>query len=177
MKKSDHGLQLGRVECCNAGFELSLQVIFHDTHVSYPDWEHVLIQSVYQGKELIEVLVLESGGVQKRGEMKFLEKYISYNIIKNMQYMFHSKKRKLCLIRTIYSRKLWQPNESLFLLFAKLAHCVETNKLTLVQEHRRVQWVFSVPVTMIYGHINLSLAPRDHSQLIPQTIQRWSRPK
>lgn len=61
MKESNHWLQLWRVERCDAGLELALQVVLHDAHVSYPDWEHVLIQGVYQRKEFIQVLVLEKG--------------------------------------------------------------------------------------------------------------------
>lgn len=59
VKESNHWLQLGGVERCNAGLELGLQVVLHDAHVSYPDWEHMLVQSMYQGEELIQVLVLE----------------------------------------------------------------------------------------------------------------------
>lgn len=62
MKESNDWLQLGRVEGCNAGLELGLQVVLHDAHVSYPDWEHVLIQGVHQGEELIQVLVLGTKG-------------------------------------------------------------------------------------------------------------------
>lgn len=60
VKESNHRLQLGGVERCDAGLQFSLQVVFHDAHVSYPDWEHMLIQSVYQGKELVQILVLKS---------------------------------------------------------------------------------------------------------------------
>lgn len=86
MKESNHWLQLGGVERCNAGLELGLQVVLHDAHVSYPDREHVLVQGVYQGKEFIQVLVLErereklvgkakarqcrNGGYRKREEKK-----------------------------------------------------------------------------------------------------------
>lgn len=60
VKESNHRLQLGGVERCDAGLQFSLQVVFHDAHISYPDREHMLIQSVYQGKELVQILVLKS---------------------------------------------------------------------------------------------------------------------
>lgn len=60
VQEPDHRLQLGGVERRNAGLELGLQVVFHDSHVSYPDWKHVLVQSVDQRKELVQVLVLNS---------------------------------------------------------------------------------------------------------------------
>lgn len=59
VQEPDHGLQLGGVERCDAGLEFSLQVVLHDAHVSYPDWKHVLVQSVDQGEELVQVLVLD----------------------------------------------------------------------------------------------------------------------
>lgn len=59
MKESNHRLQLGGVKSCNAWLKLRFQVVLHDAHISYPDWEHVLIQGMYQGKKLIQVLVLE----------------------------------------------------------------------------------------------------------------------
>lgn len=62
VQEPDHRLQLGGVERRDAGLELRLQVVLHDAHVPYPDWKHVLVQSVDQGKELVQVLVL-SGGV------------------------------------------------------------------------------------------------------------------
>lgn len=99
MKKSDHGLQLSRVECCNAGFELSLQVVLHDPHVSYPDREHVLVQGVYQGKELIKVLVLESGRVQKRGEMVFACKIQTHKYNKEyteLAFVSHNQSNDKC---------------------------------------------------------------------------------
>lgn len=70
VQEPNHRLQLGGVERRDAGLELRLQVVFHDAHVSYPDWKHVLVQSVYQGKELVQVLVLNSemGWECNRGE-------------------------------------------------------------------------------------------------------------
>lgn len=90
MKESDHWLQLGRVERSDTGLELSFQVVFHDAHVSYPDWEHVLIQSVYQGKELIQVLVLESdrgqgGGIKERRKRNLLAKQMHDNTGRGIQ--------------------------------------------------------------------------------------------
>lgn len=59
VEESNHGLELGRVERGNAGLELRLQVVLHDAHVPYPDGEHVLVQGVHQGKELVQELVLD----------------------------------------------------------------------------------------------------------------------
>lgn len=69
VQEPDHRLQLGGVERRDAGLEFSLQVVLHDAHVPYPDWEHVLVQSVHQGEELVQVLVL-NGGVGWEGKPK-----------------------------------------------------------------------------------------------------------
>lgn len=61
VQEADHRLQLGGVERRDAGLELRLQVVLHDAHVSDPDWKHVLVQGVHQGKELVQVLVLKGG--------------------------------------------------------------------------------------------------------------------
>lgn len=59
VKESNHRLQLSRIECCDAGLELGLKVVFHDAHISNSHRKHMLIQGMHQGKKLIQVLVLE----------------------------------------------------------------------------------------------------------------------
>lgn len=79
VKESNHRLQLGGVERCDAGLQFSLQVVFHDAHVSYPDWKHMLIQSVYQGKELVQILVLKSDmGLSMQAKRGKQDTYFSF---------------------------------------------------------------------------------------------------
>lgn len=95
MKESNHGLQLGGVESRDAGLELGLQVVLHDADVSYPDREHVLIQGMDQGKELIQVLVLErEESKAQRVEHLLVKQMQCRNRYRNRRMVSKPKKRR-----------------------------------------------------------------------------------
>lgn len=64
VEKAHHWFQLRGAQSGYAALQLRFQAVLHDPHISDTHREHVLIQSMHQRKEFIQILVLREQKIQ-----------------------------------------------------------------------------------------------------------------